>query len=115
VKTVQVENADEALRWLPANQRLRRYHFNGKEIRPKRVAPGPCPRPWISTLVNWDGSVVPCCFDKNGRHQFGTIKEHHLDHIWNSENYDNFRNAMLTARSSLEICANCSQGLRLYL
>jgi len=115
VKTAQVENVDEALRWLPTNQSLRRYQFNGKEIRPKRVAPGPCPRPWTSTLVNWDGLVAPCCFDKNGRHQFGSVTEHGIDHIWNSENYDNFRNAMLTARSSLEICANCSQGLRLYL
>ena len=116
IKTVQVETLKEAVEWLPVEKDLRRYELEGDLLKPKRVGTGPCPRPWTSSLVNWDGSVVPCCFDKNGEHTFGSIqKENDFDHIWHSEEYANFRTKMLTERSSLDICSNCSQGLRLYL
>ncbi len=116
LKTVQVETLEQAYRWLPGKRSFRRYRFSGKNLELKRIGKGPCPRPWTSTLVNWNGSVVPCCFDKNGHHSFGYLKENHdLNKIWNSEKYDSFRTRMLTNRSALDICSNCSQGLRLYL
>jgi len=116
IKTVQVETLKEASEWLPVEKNLRRYKLEGDLLKPKRVGSGPCPRPWTSSLVNWDGSMVPCCFDKNGEHTFGSIQlEDDFDKIWHSEKYANFRTKMLTDRSSLDICSNCSQGLRLYL
>ena len=115
-KTVHVETIQEAVQWLPNSDSLRRYRLIGKELQLKRMGQGPCSRPWTSTLVNWDGTVVPCCFDKNGLHTFGSFSnEKQFDKIWQSENYGNFRNKMLTNRDSLDICCNCSQGLRLYL
>ncbi len=116
IKTVQVETLKEASEWLPVEKNLRRYKLEGDLLKPKRVGSGPCPRPWTSSLVNWDGSMVPCCFDKNGEHTFGSIQpENDFDNIWHSEKYANFRTKMLTERSSINICSNCSQGLRLYL
>ncbi|MFQ5676627.1 MAG: radical SAM/SPASM domain-containing protein, partial [bacterium] len=116
IKTVQVESAEEATNWLPAESKFRRYHFNGNSIRPKRLAAGPCPRPWTSTLMNCDGSLVPCCFDKNGQHPMGQVKQtSHFEKAWHSDEYSDFRTKMLRERRSLDICSNCSQGLRLYL
>ena len=116
IKTVQVETLKEAKEWLPGEKDLRRYQLEGDLLKPKRVGAGPCPRPWTSSLVNWDGSVVPCCFDKNAHHKFGSVQvEKEFDKIWRSKKYGNFRTKMLTDRSSLDICSNCSQGLRLYL
>ena len=116
IKTVQVESLKEAKEWLPGEKDLRRYQLEGDLLKPKRVGAGPCPRPWTSSLVNWDGSVVPCCFDKNAHHKFGSVQvENEFDKIWRSKKYGNFRTKMLTDRSSLDICSNCSQGLRLYL
>ena len=116
IKTVQVETLKEANEWLPGEKDLRRYQLEGDLLKPKRIGRGPCPRPWTSSLINWDGSVVPCCFDKNGKHTFGSFqKENEFDKIWHSRKYENFRTKMLTERSALDICSNCSQGLRLYL
>ncbi|MFQ5822616.1 MAG: radical SAM/SPASM domain-containing protein [bacterium] len=115
-KTVHVETSQEAEQWLPKTDKFRRYRFHGNTLEPKRIGKGPCPRLWTSTLVNWDGSVVPCCFDKNGHHSFGSIKqENDFDKIWYSDKYENFRTQILKNRGSLTICSNCSQGLRLYL
>ncbi len=116
IKTVQVETLKEAKEWLPGATDLRRYQLEGDLLNPKRIGKGPCPRPWTGSLVNWNGSVVPCCFDKNGHHEFGSVQlENKFDNIWYSEDYGNFRTKMLTDRGSLDICSNCSQGLRLYL
>ncbi len=114
-KTVHVENTEEASAWLPQNESLTRYRIEGTHLLPKRIVKGACIRPWTSALINWDGSVVPCCFDKNARHDFGSVSDtNSIKKIWTSKKYDSFRDLMLTNRSSLDICANCSQGLRLY-
>lgn len=114
-KTVQVETAEEAQTWLPESMSLRRYELHEDVLVPKRVGRGPCLRPWTSSLVNWDGTVLPCCFDKNGAHSFGDINEEEsFTTIWYSSQYADFRSKMLTARNSVDICGNCSQGLRLY-
>ncbi len=115
VKSVQVETAEEAERWLPENESLRRYWLKDGNLRPKRAGKGPCPRPWTSTLVNWNGEVVPCCFDKNASHPTGNLtKSEALTTVWKSKDYAEFRNQMLANRDAIDICSNCSQGLRLY-
>ncbi|TFG94262.1 MAG: radical SAM protein, partial [Calditrichales bacterium] len=65
VKNIEVHSVEEAKVWLPDDPLLSRYHFDGKSIVVNGNAKKSCPRPWMSTLVNWDGSLVPCCFDKN--------------------------------------------------
>lgn len=115
VKTAHVETPEEAQQWLPQKASLRRYSSANGRLTPKRKGAGPCPRPWTSSLVNWDGTVVPCCFDKNAAHPLGGVNRDAFTTIWNSEEYDQFRTTMLNHRADLDICANCSQGLRLFV
>ncbi|MFQ5706687.1 MAG: radical SAM/SPASM domain-containing protein [bacterium] len=116
IKSVQVETEQEARRWLPDTEALSRYRYDGRHLQTKSRGRGPCPRPWTSSLVNWDGSVVPCCFDKNGRYTLGSLKGNEtFEQIWQAEKYDSFRKKMLKERKELDICSNCSQGLRLFL
>lgn len=116
IKTVHVETVQQARQWLPARRRLQRYVIRDNRLLPKRHGLGTCHRPWTSALFNWDGSVAPCCFDKNAAHNLGSLKnQKDLHKIWNSSAYDTFRTHMLTKRDTLEICANCSQGLRLFV
>ena len=116
IKTVQVETTGEAEEWLPGRKQWRRYRTNDGELQTKRTGKGPCPRPWTSALVNWNGEVVPCCFDKNSRHATGAMASgKDLNQIWKSNSYGDFRNRMLHERDGIDICRNCSQGLRLYL
>lgn len=114
-KTVQVETLEEAKSWLPKKPQWRRYDLSAEGFKPRKRGSGPCPRPWSSTLVNWDGTVVPCCFDKNGLYMFGTLKNQELDQTWKAPSYNDFRDKMLHERNSLSICSNCSQGLKLFI
>jgi radical SAM protein with 4Fe4S-binding SPASM domain len=114
-KNVQVETLDEAREWLPQEERFRRYKLTEEDFVVKS-GNGTCPRPWLSTMVNWDGTVVPCCFDKNGLHTTGDMRQtHSFIKIWNTAQYQNFRQEMLNNRDGIDICKNCNQGLRVFV
>ena len=67
-------------------------------------------------MVNWDGGVVPCCFDKNAHHLTGELRENqNFQTIWHAEAYSDFRAQMLTQRDDLDLCKNCNQGLGLFI
>jgi radical SAM protein with 4Fe4S-binding SPASM domain len=115
-KTVQVETFEEAQEWLPSADRFRRYNLTEENFVVKNGGKGACPRPWLTTLVNWDGSVVPCCFDKNGDHVTGEMQiAPGFGEIWQSEKYRGFRHKLLNARESIEMCRNCNQGIGLFI
>ena len=58
-------------------------------------------------VLNWDGDVVPCCFDMNNLFVFGNALENSIKGIWNSENYVNFRKMILKNKSASPLCKNC--------
>jgi len=115
-KNIQVETLEEAHEWLPAKEKFRRYTVTENELTVKRGGRGACPRPWLTTLVNWDGSVVPCCFDKNGHHTTGDLRNTaSFEAVWKSGRYSQFRQQMLTDRDAIDICKNCNQGIGLFV
>lgn len=69
---------------------------------------GICYRPWISTLIFMDGSVVPCCFDMEGEYLFGNISNRNFTEIWNNEEYTFFRKEMLRGTDRVYLCKQCS-------
>jgi radical SAM protein with 4Fe4S-binding SPASM domain len=114
-KNAQVETLAEAREWLPREEGYRRYQLNEDNFVVKSRQ-GVCPRPWLSTMVNWDGTVVPCCFDKNGKHTTGDMRQSEsFVKIWNATDYHNFRQEMLSHRDGIDICKNCNQGLRVFV
>ncbi len=116
IKTTQVMTAEEARIWLPKDGRYRRYHVDGDDFTVKHGGQGVCPRPWLTTLVDWNGKVVPCCFDKNGHHTMGDMNSSPtFTEIWRTPAYEDFRYRMLNDRKSIDICKNCSQGIRVFV
>ena len=115
IKNIEVRTEEEAKLWLPQNERYRRYHFDGENLEVKNSNKQSCPRPWLSTLINWDGSMVPCCFDKNGQYEMGNINESDMDVLWRGEPFETFRTRLVTDRKSIEMCRNCNQGLGSFL
>jgi radical SAM protein with 4Fe4S-binding SPASM domain len=112
IKNIEVMNTQQAREWLPQNEKYRRYDFDGQTLKVKNTSKKSCPRVWLSTLVNWDGSVVPCCFDKNGTFELGNINdENSLTEIWQGQKYKDFRHQLINNRSSIDMCSNCNQGL----
>ncbi len=113
IKTTQVMTLEEAREWLPENDKYRRYDVTEEGFSVKK-GKGACPRPWLTTLVDWDGLVVPCCFDKNGDHATGTIGEQGLLEIWGNGKYRGFRTRLLRNRDSIEMCRNCNFGIGIF-
>jgi MoaA/NifB/PqqE/SkfB family radical SAM enzyme len=116
VKNIEVHSLEEANAWLPIQKAYRRYDFNGENLVVKGADKKSCPRPWLSTLINWDGAVVPCCFDKNGHHSMGMINDvQNFTEIWKNLPFSTFRTKLLQDRKQIDICCNCNQGLGSFL
>ena len=73
-----------------------------------------CWRLWHATVITWDGLVVPCCFDKDAQHPLGDLKGKPFKEIWHNEQYVNFRRQILQSRKNIDICANCSEGTKVW-
>ncbi len=73
-----------------------------------------CWKLWHSCVITWDGRIVPCCFDKDAQHQLGDLKQQSFAQIWHSEPYNRFRRAILKSRKEIDICANCSEGTKVW-
>ncbi len=73
-----------------------------------------CWRLWHSTVITWDGLVVPCCFDKDAKHQLGDLKNTSFKQLWKGVEYTNFRASVLRSRSEIDICKNCTEGTQVW-
>lgn len=73
-----------------------------------------CWRLWSGNVITWDGLVVPCCFDKDAAHQLGNLKMQSFKDVWQNPNYQQFRSELMTSRKNIDICANCSEGLKVW-
>lgn len=92
----------------------RRYWFYDEEafergvLKPKHLPDNECTWIWNSVVVNWDGSVVPCCRDPNGTNTFGNAFETPLSEIWNGEKMRAFRKRIVSDQGNVDICKLCS-------
>jgi radical SAM protein with 4Fe4S-binding SPASM domain len=66
-----------------------------------------CNRPWESVTVMWDGRVVPCCYDYNGKYVLGDVRHSRLSDIWNGERMQVLRHEFVSQTVSNPLCKNC--------
>lgn len=113
LKTVslEVENSkDESEKmgqYLPTEEEYSRYFKNGKGLKRKKTIRQKCVRLWLSSVINWSGDVVPCCYDTEGRFTFGNAFEKPFKKIWVSDKYLKFRETILKNKKSIKMCSNC--------
>jgi len=111
-KTAQLEafEKEEGEKWLPDNPKLRRYDLvNGKWKLRRKERPF-CDRIYGSAVLQWDGTLVPCCFDKDGDYIVGNVKENDFNSVWKGKEFQDFRNMILNDKRP-EMCDNCTEGL----
>ena len=73
-----------------------------------------CWRLWHDPVITWDGAVVPCCFDKDAQHKLGNLREQSFKELWQNKEYRHFRSQVLQSRKNIDICANCSEGVKVW-
>lgn len=112
LKSMQILNDSSYERWLPEKKKFRRYESVGGSYVIKGNLPDRCPRLWFNPVITWDGKVVPCCFDKDANHIMGDLKEDTFREIWNGPRYRLFRKCIRSGRQLIDICRNCTSGLR---
>lgn len=111
-KTMQISSYENAVRFLPENPKYKRYKLDGKNFSIKQKLKNHCFALWRTSVITWDGRVVPCCFDKDAEFMLGSINGKSFSDIWNSELYQNFRQSVLVDRKQNRICTNCTEGLK---
>ena len=113
LKTVQIYSKEDVYNFLPINPRYRRYKIQGDDFELKFGIKNRCRRIWTNAVVNWDGEVAICCFDKDVKFKIGNIKETSLSKIWKNESIQKIRNLILTNRKEIPICRNCGESVKL--
>lgn len=115
-KTAQVYDYKNGNELIPDNEEYSRY-IKQKDgtYRVKFAGGDHCWRMWSSSVITFDGQVVPCCFDKDAEHPLGTLQTQSFSEIWKSDEYRNFRKAILNDRNQIDICTNCSEGAKVWV
>jgi MoaA/NifB/PqqE/SkfB family radical SAM enzyme len=112
LKTVQVESLEESREFLPQRGAHRRYTVEENSLRLKGRIRNNCRWIWFCPVINSDGTVCACCFDKDNTFPLGNVfQSRSLAQIWHGERYRAFRRRILDHRAQLPLCQNCSEGL----
>jgi radical SAM protein with 4Fe4S-binding SPASM domain len=115
-KTAQVyDYSNDPHKLIPTIQKYSRYKKDSAgEMQVKNGLGNHCWKLWHANVITWDGIVVPCCFDKDATHQLGNLANKPFKEVWQSNEYHTFRKNLMTSRKSIDICANCSEGLSVW-
>ncbi|MEP7127539.1 MAG: SPASM domain-containing protein [Chitinophagales bacterium] len=110
-KTAQLYDFKNGNDLIPVNEEFSRYKKQQDgTFAIKNKLMNHCWKLWHSSVITWDGKVVPCCFDKDAKHRLGDLNSESFASIWQSDAYQRFRSAVLRSRKEINICANCSEG-----
>ncbi|MCS6790507.1 MAG: SPASM domain-containing protein [Bacteroidia bacterium] len=116
IKTAQLLSPDPASyeTWIP--EPLSRYQRQpDNTLQLKGNLPNHCWRLWRAAEITWDGQVLPCCFDKDAQHSFGSLNGQKFAQLWHSPQAEAFRRTVFQNRKNIDICQNCTEGARTWL
>ena len=107
-KTAQLYDYQHGHSLMPTDERYSRYKKGEDGIyhlaRPRKRS---CYRLWSGCVVTTMGLVLPCCYDKDSEHAFGSLLEQNIEQIWHNKNADAFRRQVLLNRHAIPICQEC--------
>lgn len=70
-----------------------------------------CHALWKQLVIHWNGDVIPCCTDIEGKLNLGNVREQSLREIWNGKPMRALRRAHTEGRrKGLDPCDGCVSG-----
>lgn len=115
LKTAQVYDYEHGNPLIPTLDKYSRYKRQADgTYTVKNKLSNHCWKLWHSCVITWDGKVVPCCFDKDATHRLGDLQTQTFAQVWHSPPYYRFRRSILKSRKNIDICANCSEGTKVW-
>lgn len=115
LKTAQIYDYANGSPLMPSQAKYSRYKkLKDGTYRIKNKLLDHCWKMWHSCVITWDGKIVPCCFDKDAQHVLGDLKKQSLKAAWNSNEYQAFRTGLMTSRKEIDICKNCTEGMKVW-
>jgi radical SAM protein with 4Fe4S-binding SPASM domain len=115
LKTAQVYDYINGNELIPSIAKYSRYtQKSDGTFRVKNELLNHCWKLWHACVITWDGLVVPCCFDKDATHRLGDLKDSSFKSVWQSDNYNAFRQNLLKGRDQIDICTNCTEGCKVW-
>lgn len=111
-KTMQISSYENALKFLPGKSDYSRYILSKGSYKLKGNYKDHCFALWRTGVITWDNKMVPCCFDKDASYVLGNINKTPIKEIWKSEFYQKFRLGLLQNRKAINMCSNCTEGLK---
>ena len=115
IKTLWVKEKKHIDLYLPHNKIYRRYLIEGGNLIWKGSHKKGCSKLWTESVINWNGNVVPCCYDFYENLAMGNVFENSFMNIWNGEKYIQLRKNVLNSKYSLLICKDCPGDAELSL
>jgi len=113
IKTAQIYNPDSNSEMIPSSDKYSRYKKDNQgKYQIKSSLKNHCFRMWSSAVVLHDGRVSPCCFDKDATFVLGDLNDSTFGKIFKSDEYNKFRNSVFSERKNIEMCCNCTEGLK---
>ena len=120
LKTVQIYSKDDIIKFLPSNPKYQRYKIKNKDFTLKFGLKNRCYRIWNQPVINWDGEMAVCCYDKDNVYRVGSFslptpnsQLPTISALWKSKKFMTFRKNVLKNRKMHEICRNCGEGVSL--
>jgi len=114
-KTAQLYDFEQGNELMPSIDKYSRYaKQKDGSYKIKNELLNHCWKLWHSSVITWDGKIVPCCFDKDAQHLLGDLNTSSFKTIWQSDLYRSFRTRLLRSRKEIDICTNCSEGTKVW-
>lgn len=108
-KTAQFYNYAEGDALMPTDERYSRYRLGEDgQYHLKRTVRNRCRRLWNSCVIGVDGTVYPCCYDKEHQFPLGNLKTQTMAEIWHGEKANRFRRMILSDAAKVNMCTNCA-------
>ena len=114
-KTAQIYDYEQGSPLIPTIEKYSRYKKEKDgtfSIKNKLI--NHCWKMWHSSVITWNGGIVPCCFDKDAHYRLGSVEDSSFKAIWQSPAYSQFRQSVLKGRSNIEMCRNCTEGTKVW-